>query len=195
MEEKRHFPIFNSHLDLAHAWWSLLAHGGAQEGDWAIDATCGGGHDTLSLSTLFSGVIGLDIQAEAIEATRALLSSRQAKAELFCQSHASFPDLCYEKPIRLIVYNLGYFPGGDKSITTTSDSTLRSLEKALDLILPGGMVSITCYPGHAAGKQEEDALFDSLSRLPPKDWSVTFHRWNNRKNAPSILLIQKNTFF
>ena len=69
MKVKRQFPLFQSHLDLAHAYWQKVAG----KGLWAIDATCGNGHDTLFLSETFEGVIALDIQNEALENTRNLV--------------------------------------------------------------------------------------------------------------------------
>lgn len=185
---KAQFPIFTSHLDLTKVWWAQIA----QEGDWAVDATCGNGHDTLALSHLFSGVIGLDIQPEAISATTALLKAHGEEAELYCQGHETFPSRTREVPIRLIVYNLGYLPGGDKGVTTRVETTLKSVEGAMDLILPGGMVSITCYPGHEEGAREATALLEIFESLDPAMWSCSKHAWKNRKNAPHILLIQKN---
>ncbi|MCE2982425.1 MAG: rRNA methyltransferase, partial [Parachlamydia sp.] len=39
------YPLFQSHLDLAHAYWDKLI----RPGHIVIDATCGNGHDTLKL--------------------------------------------------------------------------------------------------------------------------------------------------
>lgn len=46
-------------------------------------------------------------------------------------------------------YNLGWLPGGDKSITTKLEDTLESIEAAKRLVKHGGMISIMLYPGHA----------------------------------------------
>ena len=131
-----HFPLFRSHLDLAHQYWEKLL----QAGDWAIDATCGNGHDTLKLAEILEnkkgGVIGIDIQPEAIAKTEQLLG--EYDVALYCQSHADFPLLAKEKPIRLIIYNLGYLPGGNKAFTTMTENTLTSVRKASTLIVPGG---------------------------------------------------------
>lgn len=187
MKEKIRFPIFTSHLDLSHRLWALAA----QPGDWAVDATCGNGHDTLFLALIFSGVVGLDIQAEALKNTDKLLSEvgLEHKVELHQQSHETFPSIPH--PVRLIVYNLGYLPGGDKGLTTLVPTTLASIQNALDLIVPGGLVSITCYPGHAEGQREETAVLELCGALPPDQWCVTHHTWRNRTKAPSLVMIQK----
>jgi len=188
----QHFPLFNSHLDLAHHYWKRVIG----EGDWIIDATCGNGHDSLILAILLQngGLIGLDIQQKALESTRLRLNSSGINAPiyLFQQSHVSFPALAYEHPIRLIVYNLGYLPGGDKSLTTQTDTTLTSINAALQLLEPGGLLSITCYPGHEEGGKEQEALISQLSQLKSSDWNVCHHTFPHRILAPSLLLIQKS---
>jgi SAM-dependent methyltransferase len=185
-----HFPLFRSHLDLAHQYWEKLL----QAGDWAIDATCGNGHDTLKLAEILKnkngGVIGIDIQPEAIEKTQHLLG--EYDVELYCQSHADFPLLAKEKPVRLIVYNLGYLPGGNKAVTTMAESTLTSVRKASALIVPGGAVSITCYQGHAEGAKEQQALLQELAEWPREVWNICHHTFPHRLLAPSLFLIQKS---
>ena len=79
-------------------------------------------------------------------------------------------------------------------ITETS-STLTDIKNALERICPGGVISITCYPGHPEGKREEEALLSFLSSLDPKFWSFTSTSWNNRNASPSLLLIQKSYFW
>jgi len=194
MKDQRRFSLFDSHLDLAPIHWKK----GLERGGWAIDATCGNGQDALQLSKLIapeSGLIGLDIQPLALANTEQLLLENGQNLEqihLFCQNHAKFPTLAYEQPIQLIVYNLGYLPRGDKSITTLVDSTLTSIRAALELLLYGGTISITCYPGHPEGALEEKALLEFAETLHPKLWSVSFHSWRNRQRSPSLLILQKN---
>ena len=182
MKAKRAYPIFNSHLDFAHETWEKILESGC----WAIDATCGNGHDTLKLAQLVGasgGVIGIDIQEKAIENTEARLTEArlkgQPKVHLFQQSHETFPALAYENPISLIVYNLGYLPGGNKDLTTLTSSTLNSVSQALDLLSFGGALSLTCYPGHAEGAAELLALLDFFEGLSPLEWNVTHHQFLN----------------
>jgi SAM-dependent methyltransferase len=193
----RNFPIFHSHIDLAHHYWEKLL----QKGDWAIDATCGNGHDTAKLAEILlekqGRVIGIDVQQDAISRTTDLLQSRfshkaRARIHLFCQSHTHFPLLVEKKPIRLIVYNLGYLPKGNKQMTTMAQSTLESVRKALDLVIPGGALSIACYPGHEEGGKEEKSLLQEISNLSPTTWKVCYHTFPNHLLAPSLLLIQKD---
>ncbi|MEX1013311.1 MAG: class I SAM-dependent methyltransferase [Waddliaceae bacterium] len=182
-------PLFQSHLDFAHRFWERIL----KKDDIAIDATCGGGYDTAFLSTLSNHVIGLDIQEEAIEKTTHRLSQDQKNnVRLLRQSHQNFPDWIQEESVTLIVYNLGYLPGGEKTITTQSPITLESVKNAMRLLKKGGVISITAYPGHAEGKLEQDALSEYFSTLSPKEWQVSHHLWINRRLSPSLFLVQNN---
>lgn len=191
------FPLFQSHLDLAHSYWSQLV----RIGDTIIDATCGNGYDTLKLCQLaLSGdkgtIYAFDIQKEAIDSAQQHLSlhlSADIQQRLVFQQrcHSTFPDWIHMESIKLIVYNLGYLPGGNKKQTTQTRTTLQSLQQAFILLQPGGMISITCYPGHAEGSQEQQSILDEVYRLSPNEWSCCHHVWLNRKEAPSLLVIQK----
>lgn len=52
---------------------------------------------------------------------------------------------------RLVAFNLGYLPGGNKAITTKSETTLQALEAASRILKPGGLISLVVYVGHPGG--------------------------------------------
>lgn len=203
------FPLFQSHLDLAHNYWRSLL----RPGDSALDATCGNGRDTLVLACLLfleasphadsqahaSGTLhALDIQQQALDATHALLNnalsaSAFAHLKFHLQCHGTLPKEILPSSLSLIVYNLGYLPGADKQVTTRTSTTLNSLKQALPLLKKGGCISLTAYPGHPEGQKEEEALFFFCSTLPPQEWSVCHHRFCNRRESPSLFLIQRQT--
>ena len=171
------------HLLLAKDYWQ--SH--LKPSDFAIDATCGNGHDTLFLSQRLpqGTVFALDIQENAIQKTKERLSGA-ANVHYFCQSHAHLKALPLPSPPQLIVYNLGYLPGGDKSITTMTEKTLESIGEALSILDENGALSITCYPGHEEGMREEEEFLSFLMTLACK---MTYHQWDKPK-APSLLWIQ-----
>ncbi len=194
---RHQFSLFNSPIDLAHKLWMQLL----ESGDCAIDATCGNGKDSLALCTIFlekkgGFLISLDIQETALSHTHARIQEHCPQflpfLSLHQQSHRSFPSIAYEKKVKLIVYNLGYLPGGDKRITTLQESTLESLTDALKLISAGGMISLTCYVGHKEGEQEYLALKEWFTTLPSDLWSITECSWYNRHKSPILILLQKN---
>lgn len=194
---RKQFSLFQTPIDLAHSYWRQILQGG----ETVIDATCGNGCDLLTLSELVlqetaGHVIGYDIQEEAIEKSWMLLRSKLkpsqfARIDLKQMSHVHLP--FPPNSIKLIVYNLGYLPGGTKTLTTKKDTTLESLNKALPLITPGGALSITCYPGHDEGGEEEKLILEWSKKLSPKVWSVCYHQWVNRTLSPSLFLIQRES--
>lgn len=195
------YPLFQSHLDLAHHYWEQLV----KPGDSVIDATCGNGKDTLFLAklTLQNSMEGIvyahDIQTEAIKSAQHYLATnlstqQMANIQFVLGCHSQFSSEVLPGTIKLIVYNLGYLPGGDKSKTTFHDTTLKSLQRATELIISGGAISITCYPGHQEGAVEEEEVLAFASKLPGKIWNCCHHRWINREKSPSLLLLQKSDY-
>ncbi len=181
---------FKGHLTKAHAYWR--AH--LDPSDGAIDMTCGNGHDTLVLAELVptGWVIGIDLQKAAIEATRARCAPHAARVHLVqgCHSELGKLPLALGKRARLIVYNLGYLPGGDKNVTTRAEKTVQSLEAALGQLASDGAISVMCYPGHEEGLREEAAVLAWARALPSSIVEVTYHQWVNRPRSPSWLWIR-----
>ncbi len=168
----------------------------------AIDATCGNGQDTLKLCRLClteggeETIFAIDLQKEAIERTKQLLQGQLTTSQLrrvrfIHASHERFPLEAKQLPISLIIYNLGYLPGSDRSLTTQVATTLTSLEEAIKLVRTGGSILISCYPGHEEGLREEAALLKFTASLSPRSWLVSHQRWPNREACPSVLLLTK----
>lgn len=168
-----------------------------QPGDRVIDATMGNGHDTLLLCQLVGEtghVDAFDIQPDAVERTRALLTEHGMllRAELHLAGHEQIGTLVHQ-PIRAAMFNLGWLPGGDKSITTLWDTTRTALTACMALLLPGGVISLCVYPGHEAGDQERMALLSLLASQRPQAWTILHHKFLNAGlHAPECLLMQKN---
>lgn len=182
---------------MAHSYWSQIL----QPGDTAVDATSGNGHDTLFLAervlTPTKGTLyAFDIQSDALEQTRKRIEEALPQCahrlHLLQQSHENFPEEFHHNAIKLFVYNLGYLPGANKAMTTLTTSTVNSVDAACALVAFGGLISITCYPGHPEGAMEEQALLELVEKLDKTVWNVCHHRWVNREKSPSLLLLQKN---
>lgn len=176
-------------LQLAQLFWSQVV----SPGDNLIDATLGNGHDTCFLAKMLKGkgkIISYDIQQQAHDRATLLFDKSLTEEEKVCitlkkQSHEHFGSIAP----KLIVYNLGYLPGGDKTLTTKRETTLLSLENATKCLLPGGLISVTCYPGHAEGAREQEALISWTKTLSPRLWSVFFYSCMNRTLAPNLISI------
>ena len=189
------FPIFQNHKDHVHDLWKSLL----KPGSIVCDATCGNGQDSAILASLCLSedkgkLFCIDLQNQAIETTSEHLKTLFSKKILsniyfFHQSHENFPK---ELPgCDLIVYNLGYLPRGCKTLTTMVTSTLNSLKNALNLLNPGGVITLMCYPGHEEGHLEETSLINFTSTLDPKEHLVYHQKILNRVKAPSLLVIGK----
>ena len=148
-------------------------------GDTAIDATAGNGHDTLAMAKLVGPtgtVIAIDLQAGAIGATRAQLEAagQSAQCQLIEGDHAEALKDLLEQGIlaSAITFNLGYFPGGDKAVTTTPQTTLSALNSAKSLLGPRGLILVTAYRGHEGGIEEAAAVESWMQSLPDRNWHI-----------------------
>ena len=167
-----------------------------QPGDAAVDATMGNGRDTLFLCELVGPegrVFAFDVQEQAVENTRARLKEAGVldRAKLFCLGHEHMAEqVTY--PVRAVVFNLGWLPGGDHHVTTRWETTQAAAESAISLLEPLGVLVICAYPGHAEGERERQALTKWLAELPPQRYNVLEQRFLNAGNgAPECFVIQK----
>lgn len=174
-----------------------------QPGDFAIDATAGNGHDTFKLATLVGRegkVIAIDLQPMAIEATRRRLQegTHGDAVELVCADHTGFLlalEARSEGQVAAIVFNLGYLPGSDKSVTTRSGATVSALESSVRLLRQGGVLLVTAYRGHPGGQDEADAVARWAEALEKKTFSVCFDEPALRSAAspPPVLWTVRRT--
>ncbi len=174
----------------------LLLENVLQEGHVALDATAGNGYDTLFLAQHVgpSGkVYAFDIQAQALEKAQELIARNNCseRVKFILDSHAKLQYYVKEE-INCLVYNLGYLPGGNKNIITTENTSLASLRQGLELLTPGGVLSIIVYCGHPGGDQEAQAVEEFLQGLEAPPWNVlSWKRVNGSPVAPYLLFAQK----
>ncbi|MEQ0488866.1 class I SAM-dependent methyltransferase [Anaerococcus murdochii] len=159
----------------------------------AADMTVGAGNDSLYIleNTKVERLYGFDIQKEA-EIKAKKLIGEDLRFIFNLASHDQIENYVKEN-LDLAIYNLGYLPGGNKEITTKYQTTIKSLEKTLDLLNKEGKIILTIYPGHPAGKVESEELEKFLAKIDPKKYAVMKLSYQNRpKNPPYIIVIQKN---
>lgn len=165
-------------------------------GDRAVDATCGNGHDTLLLARLVGAtgkVWAFDVQESALAATQERLaeSGYAGRAELVLAGHERMASVVSE-PVRAVVFNLGYLPGGEKGTVTSPETTRAALEQASSLILPGGIVTVAVYTGHPGGPEEAEAVEAWAAALPPVRFNVWRCRQLNRPGtAPYLVAVER----
>lgn len=167
-------------------------------GDVAIDATVGNGHDTLFLAKAVGSdgrVYGFDIQDSAIDLTSERLGdSLRPRVKLFRESHAEIEAFIDDEDrgrIQVVMFNLGYLPGGEKEITTRTESTLKGIRVACRCLHPEGLISIIAYPGHETGREETAAVVSCLTDLANNGWTFEMiEAVQNNETAPRLLILR-----
>ncbi len=162
-----------------------------KKGMTVVDCTMGNGNDTLLLAKEVGEkgkVIAFDIQQTAIDNTYSKLNKKGLinRVELILDGHENI-DRYINKNIDLAIYNLGYLPKGDKSITTSINTTLESIEKTLKILKNNGLLLIVAYPGHKTGMDEKELLEEYLRKINQKDYNVLKNEFINQINNPPIL--------
>lgn len=169
-------------------------------GDIVVDATAGTGQDTLMLAawTGCNGhVYAFDIQEAVLKKIQKKLeiNNMEAWVTLIHQGHQNMIGVLEAKgvknnTVKAIVFNLGYLPGGDHSVVTSSATTLKALEGALKLLATQGMITVCLYPGHSVGQQEAEDVLTWCEALE-KPFVAHHFRTLNRKLPPTLVIIQR----
>lgn len=167
-----------------------------KDGDTVVDATAGNGNDTLRLCKAvgYAGkVYAFDIQQIALNNTEKLLRENEyTNAKLILASHSDM-DKHVAFPVKAVVFNLGYLPGGNHSLQTKHSTTIEAIKKALDLLSDDGFVSVTIYYGKNSGTEEKEEVLKYLKNIDARKYTVTLHDFYNRPNNPPITaIITKN---
>ncbi|MDZ4286649.1 MAG: class I SAM-dependent methyltransferase [Prosthecobacter sp.] len=180
-------------LPSAVGWAQLLMADRLRPGDVVADATAGNGHDTLFLAGHVGEqghVYAMDVQAKAVDETRRRLLEAGISEDRFtlvCAGHETMRvviPLAQHGRLRGIMFNLGYLPGSDKSVITRTETTLQALAVALELLAPGGLLTVAVYPGHEGGAQEQQAIGAWIAGLSPRDFEAQLIRPVNRSASP-----------
>ena len=170
------------------------------EGDNVVDATLGNGHDALFLSKAISDsghLFGFDIQILAIDNSTKLLTDQgiEERATLIKESHArmaEFIPMQFHGHIRCIMFNLGYLPGTDKSITTAIESTISALDQGCRLLDKHGLISLLAYTGHSGGMDEYIAVKTWAESLNMTEFRVSIQNLlPDHKHPPRWILIER----
>ncbi|MBQ3074558.1 MAG: class I SAM-dependent methyltransferase [Clostridia bacterium] len=158
-------------------------------GNVCIDATAGRGRDTLFLCQLVgeSGtVFAFDIQQEAVDSTKELLRSNDKKATVILNCHSKMDQYVEKESVDAIMFNFGWLPGGDHTKFSHGNTSQIAIEKGLELLKPGGVMSLCIYCGKETGFEEKETLLSFLKTLDQKKYSVLLTDYINRSGNPPI---------
>ena len=161
-------------------------------GDTVVDATCGTGQDTVALAEAVGPegrIYGFDIQKKALILTEAKLHAHGFRnVELIMKSFEEMAEHLAPGSAAAVMFNLGYLPGGDHSITTKADTTLKGLEAALRVIRTGGVVTVVLYDGHEEGAAEKEQVLSWAKALDPHKYHAAYVNFVNQPNCPPEIL-------
>ena len=165
-----------------------------REGDIAVDFTMGNGHDTEFLSKTVgeSGhVYAFDIQQQAVDSTSRHLVEAGCPPNytLICDSH-EYVKKYVPTPFRAGMFNLGWLPGGDKSITTMRKSTMPAIRDAIELMDRDAILNVAVYPGHEEGDAEGKMICEYLAGLSRYRVCCTKVKILNSPTSPYFLVIE-----
>lgn len=161
-------------------------------GDTVIDATMGNGNDTLMLARLVGPkgrVYSFDIQNAAIEKTRLKLSTSNLLdiVELINDGHQNM-DAYIKNKVKAVMFNLGYLPGGDHSISTKGKTTIQALKKAMKLLCLHGVITVVVYYGGDSGFEEKEQVLNFIKSIDCRKYTVMQTEFVNQINCPPILV-------
>ena len=165
-------------------------------GDIVIDATMGNGYDTKYLAEKVGEnglVYSFDVQEEAIKSTRKKLEKSQLidRVKLILDGHENM-DSYITEGVSCVLFNLGYLPRAKHQIITKPDTTIKAIEKSLEVLKPHGVISIAIYTGHEGGMDEFNAVFEYVKNLDQTKFNVLNCNFVNQiNNPPRLVLIEK----
>ena len=170
----------------------ILSH--LREGGVAVDYTMGNGHDTLFLSQTVGNdgkVYAFDVQQAAVDSTEKLLKEENAPENytLILDSHHNAGNYVKEK-VNAGMFNLGWLPGSDRSVTTKRETTLPAIQGAIERMADDSIVLVAVYPGHPEGDAEGKLISDYLSTLDRHRYMCALFRIINSPTSPFFFIIE-----
>lgn len=167
-----------------------------QSGAVAVDATAGNGHDTVFLARCVGAdgrVFAIDLQASAIDATRRRLDAANLldRVTLINACHSALGEHLADAAtggIAAVMFNLGFLPGGDRSLISQPVTTIAAIDAALQHLRDAGIASIMSYRGHPGGNEETRSVADYIERLSGSDCDI--ERFDAPGDGPVLWLIR-----
>lgn len=156
-----------------------------------VDFTMGNGFDTLFLCNhTKTNVYSFDIQQQALNNTEKLLNDNNIhNYKLILDNHSNFANYIDEQ-IDIGLFNFGYLPNGDKTITTQTDTSLKAVQSALEKLSKEGILVLVLYPGHSEGFKEANTIEEFVRQLSGNKYNVIKYDFINKNHPPYVIAIE-----
>lgn len=179
----KHYTITQYTHDFLKNWLT--------EGSLFIDATVGNGHDTEFLCKGVGDtgkVIGFDVQELAITNTkeRLIKAGIESRCQLILDGHQNLDHYVEIESVDGIVFNFGYLPGGDHSLSTQASTSIQAIEKGLAVLKSRGIMSMCIYSGQDTGFEEKNSILEYLKTVDQKKYVIIKSEFYHRPNNPPI---------
>ena len=96
------------------------------------------------------------------------------------------PPQMQDGKIPVILFNLGYLPGGNHTLATKESTTLEAARKGLTILKKQGVMCICIYSGGDSGFSEKEAVLLWAQNLPAKEYDVISCPFINKPNNPPL---------
>ena len=178
-------------------WYHEIIRSQAEREGFYIDATMGKGNDTKLLCELAKDqgrILAFDIQKEALEETEKMLNGYEigrkmyedGRIQLILDGHEHMEMYAKSETADVICFNFGYLPGGDHNLATKADTSVKAIEKGLELLKKGGVMALCIYSGGDTGFEEKNRILEYLKKLNSRKYVVIVNSYYNRENNPPI---------
>lgn len=172
-------------VELTH----LLIKDYLDENTVCVDMTLGNGNDTLFLAKNSKHVYAYEIQKQGIINSKKLLKNNNiTNYTIFHGSHENVYKL--NNKYEVAIFNLGYLPRSDKTITTNYKTTIKALNYLIENDTTK-LIAIVVYRGHD-NSLESNELLKYVSKLDTKFKISKFETLNINNNPPYLLLFERN---
>ena len=165
--------------------------------EYAVDATCGNGHDVLFLAGLCNKggmVYSFDVQEEALDKAEKLINENtQPASVMFVNTGHENMEKVIKPKVDLVMFNLGFLPNSDSNICTKPETTIPALESALNILRKGGMLTVLCYPGTEEGRVETNEVVKWLKNLDKNEFKLSEHLSEKPDNTTPVLYVLEKT--
>ncbi|WP_288162446.1 tRNA (mnm(5)s(2)U34)-methyltransferase [Dubosiella newyorkensis] len=167
-------------VELSHAFLQEAMHKQAI----VLDGTYGNGSDTrFFLDQPVKKIYAFEIQPE--------LKPKTIPSSLvwILDSHAHL-DRYIQESLDAAIFNFGYCPGLDPSITTQASSSVEAIQKTMQRLKPKGRLSLVLY-AHENSLLEQQEIERFLKTLDPRQYGIQKITNYLKKDSPYLFLIEK----